>query len=129
MRIRASAGSARAVAPALGDQREAHLRERFQLAHHSVAATVASLAPRAAPQRVFNDSQRKFALEGLDRGVERVAHRHVHRAGAVGVGAGALATPERLVVGERRAPERQVVHRALALGVPEGAEDEIGHTR
>ena len=48
-------------------------------------------AARAAAQRVLDHAQRKFALERLDRRVHRVAHRHVHGARPVGVGAGSLA--------------------------------------
>ncbi len=58
-------------------------------------------AAAAAPaHRELADADRKLALERLDRGVQRVRHRHVDRARAVGVGAGALAAAERLVVGE-----------------------------
>src|SRR3954468_13361374 len=45
-------GAAGAVAAALGDQREAHLSERFELAHDAVAAPKPACATRAAAQRV-----------------------------------------------------------------------------
>src|SRR3989440_2004937 len=95
----------RAVAAALGDEREAHLLERFELAHDAIAAAVASGAARAAAHGVAHHAHGKFALQRLDRRVERVAHGHVHRAGAVGVRAAALASTEGLVVGEARAAE------------------------
>ena len=122
-------GAARGMAPALGDQREGHVRQRFELAHDAVAAAMAPGAPGAAAQRVLEDAQRKLPLERLDRRVERVAHRDVHAARSVGVRAGALAAAERLVVGEARVAEREVVHRALALRAPERAEHEVGDAR
>ncbi len=96
----AACGTARRVAATLGDQRERHLGERFELAHDAVAAAMAPGAARSATQRVLEDAQRELALERLDRRVERVAHRDVHAAGAVGIGARALSAAERLVVGE-----------------------------
>src|ERR1700751_4581581 len=42
----------RGVAATLGDQREAHLAQRLQLAHHPVAAAVAPDPARPPPQRV-----------------------------------------------------------------------------
>ena len=86
-------------------------------------------AARAAPQRVLDGPQRELQLERLDRRVERVRHRHVHGARAVGVRAGALAAAERLVVGEVVVAEREVVHRALAERVAEGGQHEVGHAR
>src|SRR5947208_16193155 len=61
----------RAMAAALGDEREAHLLERFELAHHAIAATMAPVAARAAPHGVAHHAQGKFALQRLDRRVER----------------------------------------------------------
>ena len=61
----------------------------------------APLAARAAAQRVVLDAQRELQLERLDRRVERVRHRDVDAARAVGAGARALAAAERLVVRER----------------------------
>ena len=88
------------MTPALGDQREAHLAQRLQLAHDALAAAVRARAPRAAAQRVASDAHRKLTLERLNRGVEGVAHRDVHAARAVRVRTGALAAAERLVVAE-----------------------------
>ena len=90
------------MAAALGDQREAHRRQRFDLADDPVAAAVGALAAAAAPQRELAHPQRELGLQRLDRRVEGVRHRDVDRARAVGVGAGALAAAERLVVGEAR---------------------------
>ncbi len=123
----APVGPAGRVAAALGDQREGHLLERFDLAHDAVAAAVEPRAARAAAQGIGADAQREFALERLDGRVERVAHRDVNAAGPIGVGAGALAAAERLVVGEARVAEREVVHRALAEGAAERAEHQVGH--
>ena len=97
----AAVGAARCVAAALGDQRVAHLGERLQLAYDAVASAVGARAARAATQPVVEHPQREFALERLDRRVQRVAHRDVHGARAVGVRARALAAADRLVVGER----------------------------
>ena len=57
-------------------------------------------AAAAAAQRKLAHPQRELGLERLDRGVERVRHRHVDGARPVGVRAGALAAADRLVVGE-----------------------------
>ena len=100
----AAVSAGRRVAAPLGDQREAHLVQRLELAHDAVAAAVPPGAARAAPQRVLDRAQRELELERLDRRVERVRHRHVHGARAVGVGARALAAAERLVVGEASLP-------------------------
>src|SRR5215207_381259 len=117
------------VPAALRDQRVAHLGERLELPHNAVAAPPGALSARAAPQRVLDRPQRKLDLERLNRRVERVRHRHVHAAGPVGVGTGALATAEGLVVGEVVVAERQVVHRALAERLAEGGQHEVGHAR
>ena len=117
------------MAAALGDQREGHRLQRFDLAHHAVAAAPAPGAARPATQGVLHQAQGKFALERLDRRVQGVAHRHVHRAGPVGVRARPLAAADRLVVGEARAAEREVVHRPLPQGTAEGSEHQVGHAR
>ena len=122
-------GARRGVTPALGDERVLHLRERLDLADDAVAPVVAPGAAAAAPARVLDDAQRELDLQRLDRRVERVGHRDVHGAGAVGVRAGALAAAERLVVGEVGVAEREVVHRPLAERAPERGEDEVGHPR
>src|SRR5918994_7296692 len=96
----------RGVAAALGQQGIAHVGESLDLAHDAVAAAVRPGAARLAPQRVLDDAQRELELERLDRRVERVRHRDVHAARAVGVRAGALAAAERLVVGEGVVAER-----------------------
>src|SRR5271165_3049803 len=115
-------GPAGCVAAALGDQREGHLLERFDLSYDAVAPAVGARASRAPAQRIRAHAQREFALERLDGRVERVAHRDVYAAGPVRVGARSLAAAERLVVGEARVPECQVVHRALAQRAAECAE-------
>src|ERR1035437_6657271 len=115
-------GAAGGVAAALGDQREGHLAQRLQLAHDAVAAAVRTRSAGAAPQGVLQDAQREFALERLDRRVERVAHRHIHSRGSVAIRACALPAAERLVVGEGLIAEREVVHRALPLRAADGAE-------
>ena len=125
----AAVGAGRRVAAALGEQRVAHRRERLELAHDPVAAAVLAVAAGAAPQRVAHDAQRELQLERLDRRVERVRHRDVHAARAVGVRAGALAAAERLVVGEVVGAEREVVHRALAERAAERGEHEVGDAR
>src|SRR5271167_2525139 len=125
----AAVGPSGRVAAALGDQREGHLRERFDLPHDAVAAAMEPAAAGAAAQGVLGDAQREFALERLDGRVQGVAHRDVHAARAVGVRAGALAAAEGLVVGEERVPEREVVHRALAERPPERLEHEVGDAR
>ena len=102
----AAAGARRGVAAALGDQRVGHRRERLELAHDAVAAAMRARAARAAADRVARDAQRELELERLDGRVERVRHRDVDAARAVGVRAGALAAAERLVV--REASSRSV---------------------
>src|SRR5262249_45445373 len=96
--VAAAGGAARTVAAALGDQRVAHVGERFELAHDAVAAAMRAAPARAAADRVLDGPQRELALERLDRRVQRVAHRDVDRARPVGVGTGALPAAERLVV-------------------------------
>src|SRR5271155_5711047 len=122
----AAEGPGGGVAATLGDQREAHLRQRLQLADDAIAAAVHARAAGAAAQRVLDHAQREFPLERLDRSVERVAHRHVNAARAIRAGARALAASEGLVVGEARVAEREVVHRALAERAAEGCEDQVG---
>src|SRR3954469_19839976 len=98
--IGAAGRAAGRVAPALGDQAEAHIGERLQLAHDAVAATVGTVAARATADGVLDRAHRELALERLDWSVERVAHRDVHGAWAVSVLACTLAPAERFVVGE-----------------------------
>src|ERR1700677_2376304 len=124
------------VAPALCDQRELHLAPRSELAHDAFPAAVQSGSAGASTQGVRAHAQREFPLEGLDRGVHGVAHRDMHRARSVCVRAGALATAQRLVVGEPGLRERgssagegQVVHGALTLGASERAQHQIGDAR
>ncbi len=123
---------ARGVQPALGDQGESHRLERLDLAHDPVAAALSARSARPATQRDLTHPHRVLGLERLDRGVERVRHRHMDRARPVGVGAGALATAGRLVVGEAVAGQGEVVHRALALrggrrATGKSREDEVGN--
>ena len=125
----AAVGARGRVAPALGEQGELHGRQRLELPDDAVPAVVAPRAARAAGDRVARDPQRELELERLHRGVERVRHRDVHRARAVGVRAGALPAAERLVVGEALAAQREVVHRPLAECPSEGGEDEVGDPR
>ena len=95
----------------------AHRLERLDLAHDPVAARDGARRRRcrAAPTSSRTRTG-KLGLERLDRGVEGVRHRDVDRARPVGVGTGALAAADRLVVGAALAGEGQVVHRPLALG-------------
>src|SRR5690242_6255844 len=65
----------RRVPAPLGDQGEAHLVERLQLAHDAVAAVVIAAAAGASSHGVLDRSQRELQLERLDRRVEGVAHR------------------------------------------------------
>ncbi len=87
-------------------------------------------AARIAPQLVALDAERVGELECLDGSVERVRHRHVDRRGAAGVRAGALPSPDGLVVREAVVSEDDVVHRPLALSgdrnrVRERGEDDV----
>src|SRR5688572_32823414 len=50
-------GAGRRVAAALGDEREAHLLERLQLAHDAVSAPVRAGAARPVPERVLDGAQ------------------------------------------------------------------------
>src|SRR4051812_49972364 len=47
----AARSALRAVPPAFGDQRVGHLVERFDLAHHAVAAALSAATARATPHR------------------------------------------------------------------------------
>ena len=128
-RLAAGRALRRALAP-LGHDREAAVLEHAQLAHHAVAAVVAARAAGAEPQRPALDAQRVAELERLDRRGERVGHRHVDGARAVRVRARALPAADRLVVGEPRVAERDVVHRPLPLrrhghGLAERAHDDV----
>src|SRR5512133_667344 len=80
----ATVGAGRGMAAALRDQRVAHLRQRLELAYHAVPAAPAAGTARAAPQRVLDRAKRELQLERLDGRVERVRHRHVDGARAVG---------------------------------------------
>src|SRR5262249_49520487 len=120
------------VTAALADQAEAGRRQRLDLSHQPVAATSSAAAAAVAAQRELADTQGELGLQRLDRRVEGVRHRHVDGARSLGVGAGALAAAEGLVIGEPLAGEREVVHRALALSrrcrrLAERRDDEIGH--
>ena len=88
---------------------------------------MSAVPARAPPERILDHPHRKLELERLDRGVERVAHRHVHAARAVRVRARALTAADRLVVDDVFGPERDVVHRPLSESSPEGAQDNVGH--
>src|SRR4051812_46178864 len=126
----ATAGGARwRGAGALGDQREAHVRERLEFAHDAVAATLGSIPAGAATDRVLDRPQRELALERFDRRVERIAHRDVHGARAGGVLTRALSAAKRLVVGEVVVAGREVVHGPLAQGAAERGQHQVGYAR
>ena len=116
--VGAAVGAGRRVAAALGDERVGHRRQRLELAHEPVAAAVAPGAARAAADRVAHDAQRELELERLDRRVERVGHRDVDGARPVGVGAGALAAAERLVVREAGVPASASAPSVMLFIVP-----------
>src|SRR5829696_3339063 len=63
----ATVGPRRGVPAPLRDQRVAHLRERLELAHHTVAAAIAPGPAGAAAKRVLHRPEREFELERLDR--------------------------------------------------------------
>ena len=113
--VLAARGAARAVAAALGHEAQAAVGQHAVDAHHAVAAAVSAGPARPRPQRVALDPQRILALERLDRRVQRVRHRDVDGARPGPRRPAALAAAERLVVGEPRRPERDVVHRPLAV--------------
>ena len=106
----------RRVAPALGEHREAAVLEHAQLAHDAVATAVRSRTAGASPQLPALDAQRVFQLERLDGSRQRVRHRDVDAARAVGVRAGSLAAADGLVVREAVVAEGDVVHRPLPRG-------------
>src|SRR3954452_19679617 len=114
------------MAPALRDQRVAHVRERLDLADDAVTAAMRPVAAGAAADRVLDRADRELALERLDGCVERVAHGYVDAARSVSVLTGALAAAERLVVGELVVAEREVVHRSLAERTSERSKYEVG---
>src|SRR5206468_5391861 len=84
----------------LGEERHLRRHEELDLAHHAVAAPVASAAARPAPHGIAPDPQRIVRLEGLDRRVHGVRHVGVHGGEARPVRAGAGPARERLVVRE-----------------------------
>src|SRR3954454_12245381 len=127
--VRSAIGTPRRVLAALGERRIRHRLERLELADDTVASAVRSGTAAVAPDRVLHDAHGELELERLHRRVERVRHRHVHRAGTVGVLACPLPAPECLVVREAIVAEREVVHRPLAERVPEGAQHEVGDAR
>ena len=91
------------VAAALGDQREASSRSSASSSRTTPSPPRWRPAPPEPRRSAYSThAQREFALERLDRRVQRVAHRDVHAARPVGVRARALAAAERLVVGEAR---------------------------
>ena len=99
--VLAAVGARRRVAAALGDQRVASSpRAPRSRARRRRRRGGARRRPSRGAPRSSDDAQRELELERLDRRVERVAHRDVDAARAVGVGARALAAAERLVVGE-----------------------------
>src|SRR5947209_13485830 len=83
---------------ALGDQRVVERPQGLQLTHHAVASGLGAGPAGAAADLVAGDAEWELELQGFDRGVQRVAHGHVHRAGPRRVRAGALASGQRLVV-------------------------------
>src|SRR6266487_7141315 len=103
--VAARGAAARRMPPALGDQREAHRRQRLELANDAVAAAMAAAAAAPAPEPELADPQGELCLERLDGRVKRVRHRDVDRARPVCVRAGALPAADRLVVREPLAGE------------------------
>src|SRR5437879_6956970 len=86
-----------------------------------------STSPAAVrDESVLLDAERCGQLEGFDRGVARVRHVGVHAGHPPPIWECPFPARERLVVGEgpwTGGPERQVVHRPLALrghAIPEG---------
>ena len=86
---------------------------------------------RREPRRTAycDDAQRELQLERLDRRVQRVRHRHVHPAGAVGVVARALAAAERLVVGEASLPRVRLFIVPWPSAWPKAREHEVRDAR
>src|SRR5918992_857411 len=73
----AAVNAARPVAPAVGEQREAGGFEYAHGADDTVAAAVLAVPARVVEQLVALDPHGILDLEGLDRGVERIAHADV----------------------------------------------------
>src|SRR6185503_3263981 len=126
----AASSSLRGPYASLPDQREAAVLEHSQLADDAVAAAVLARSARAEAQLVALDAERVGELERLGRSRERVRHRHVHAGRPIRVRTRALAATDGLVVREAVVPEREVVHRPLALrghghGLAEGREDDV----
>src|SRR5947209_12023829 len=96
------------------DQRVAERLERLELTDHPVSAAMLPLASRAPPEGVLDGADRELELERFDRRVQRVAHRHVHRARAIRIRTRPLASADRLVVDDLLVTQGEVVHRALA---------------
>src|SRR5918992_2706017 len=111
----AAALALRRLRAALADDREPAVLEHAEFADDAVAAAVASSAARPEPERVALDAKRVLQLERLDRSRQRVRHRDVDTARAVGLRTGTLAAADRFVVREAVVPEGHVVHRALPL--------------
>src|SRR4051794_36130146 len=74
LRIAAALASAGPVPAALGDQGEAHRKQRLKLADDAVAAEPPADAATRAPHGELPDAERELRLERLDRRVERVRH-------------------------------------------------------
>src|SRR5207342_2423970 len=100
---------------ALADERQAARIEHVQLPNDPLAAAVTPTPPGAEPQLVPLDPERVAELERLGGRRERVRHRDVNPRRAVRVGACALASSYRLVVGEAVVAESEVVHGPLPL--------------
>src|ERR671912_725401 len=94
----ASVDAARPVAPAVGEQGEARGVEHTHGADDAVAAPVLAVPARAVEQLVALDAHGILHLEGLDRGVERVAHADVDARGARTPLARPLAAADGLIV-------------------------------
>src|SRR5262249_12414721 len=132
--VAAALNPAWSVRAPLGEHREAAVREHAQLADHAVTAAVHSLTAGAVTQAPALDPQRVLQLQRRDRGDPRVRQGTVHGPGPGGSWAGALATADRLVVGERVAADGDVVHRSLPLRghlehTAEGGEDDVDDAR
>src|SRR5215211_2728758 len=113
---RATVGACRTARAPFADDRRTTVLEYLDLPDDAVAAAVLPLAAGVEPKLVPPDPQWVGELERLHRSRARVRHRHVDPRRPLPIRAGALASAERLVVREALVPEREVVHRPLALG-------------
>src|SRR6266850_3450580 len=73
----------RAARAPIRDDRDPGSRQQLDLAHHAVPSPPAPTPPAATPDAGRAHAQRVGVLERFDRGVARVRHVGLHRAGAV----------------------------------------------